>query len=455
MFGRSVVARLGRTLAAQLYGQATTILVQLALVPLLLHAWGTTTYGVWLLLSAIPFYLTFSDFGFTFIAKNEMVMAVAAGDRAAALRTFHSIFVLLNMAAPAVFALALGLILSLDVSRLLSLGDFPVGDARIVLALLTANVLLYQYGLLLGAGIRSENRPASESIWAASTRLGEGASIVIAAGLGGGLVLAAAAMVVNRLLFTVAAYLWLRRASPWITLGSTHARRDEIRRLFHPALAYMFMPVAQALLIQGPVLVIGAIMGPVAVVTFATSRTLARLGTAATNMFNNTFVTEYSAMAGRGDSAGFRRLFRFQTLVSLGVIGLYAVAIMLLNRPLMQVFTHGKVPIVEPFFLIVVLGVAAEMLWSALFTPISAVNRHRAVTHYFLLLSGIGVTLCYPLAARAGLAGAAGAVLGVQAVMVLLCLFVGKPSMPVVARQPRAVEEEDVLRTEAEAYRAG
>ena len=97
---RATTVRLGRTVSAQAYGQLVTIAVQLALVPLLLHAWGTRVYGSWLLLSAIPFYLTFSDFGFTFIAKNELVMAVAAGRREAALRTFQSIFALLCIAMP-------------------------------------------------------------------------------------------------------------------------------------------------------------------------------------------------------------------------------------------------------------------------------------------------------------------------------------------------------------------
>jgi O-antigen/teichoic acid export membrane protein len=141
----SVRKRFARSFLAQIYAQASGILIQLALVPVLIHAWGTTLYGTWLLLTAVPFYLTFSDFGFTFIAKNEMVMAVAAGDRAAAVRTFQSVFVMLSCAIPVVFLAMAGPPFLLDLSRLLSLHGYPNDQARKVFAVLVLNVALYQY----------------------------------------------------------------------------------------------------------------------------------------------------------------------------------------------------------------------------------------------------------------------------------------------------------------------
>ena len=94
----------------------------------------------------------------------------------------------------------------------------------------------------------------------------------------------------------------------------------------------MAMPVAQALLIQGPVLIVGGALGAVAVVVFSTSRTVARLGTAAIDMINNSVVSEYSALAGTGSDAGFARLFRMQiaatALVTLG----YAIVVLIERR---------------------------------------------------------------------------------------------------------------------------
>ena len=52
-------------------------------------------------------YLTLSDFGFTFIAKNEMTMKAASGDLQGALVTYQSVFMLLNVIVAAVTLLAM------------------------------------------------------------------------------------------------------------------------------------------------------------------------------------------------------------------------------------------------------------------------------------------------------------------------------------------------------------
>lgn len=417
-----------RSFAAQIYAQASGILIQLALVPVLIHAWGTTLYGTWLLLSAVPFYLTFSDFGFTFIAKNEMVMAFANGDKPGAVRTFQSVFVMLSVAIPVVFLAMAGPPFLLDLSSILSLHGYPNSQARLVFAVLVANVALYQYFPLLCGGIRAENRPATEATVAATGRLCEGLLIAAVALAGGSLLGAALAILCNRIVFLLITYGLMRRLSPWVVLGWSEARLAEIKRLFHPALAYMFMPLAQAVMIQGPVLVIGNLLDPASVVIFSTSRTLARLGTAGTNMLTNSFVTEYAARAGKGDVTGFARLFRGHLMLSVGAIAAYVVAILLLDDRLMQLFTHGKVQIIEPFFGVVVAGVASEMLWVTLFTPISAVNRHRTVTYAYFVLCFVGIVVCYPLTRHFGIDGAAMFVLGVNGLMVPLNLVFGRPS---------------------------
>ncbi len=235
---RGTALRLGRTLSAHAYGQVVTIAVQVALVPLLLHAWGTQVYGGWLLLSAIPFYLTFSDLGLTFVAKNAMVMAVAAGRRDEAVRIFHSVFAVLGVVVLLLLAVSAILIVTLNLPVL------SHASARAALLLLVLNVLMYQFFLLVCAGIRSENRPASEAAWAATARLGEGVSIALAALAGGGIVAAAAAMVAARLLFLIASYRWLHARSAWLRLGWSQASRATLAGLWHPALFNLALYIA-------------------------------------------------------------------------------------------------------------------------------------------------------------------------------------------------------------------
>src|ERR1700720_275311 len=92
----SVAQRLMRGLGATALGPVVTAIIQLGSIPVLLHVWGAPKYGDWLLLSAIPSYLTLSDLGFGNASGSDMPMRVAANDREGALETFQSSWVLVT-----------------------------------------------------------------------------------------------------------------------------------------------------------------------------------------------------------------------------------------------------------------------------------------------------------------------------------------------------------------------
>src|SRR5579863_3348367 len=92
-----VRGRLLRGLGATALGPVATAIIQFASVPCLLHFWGAAKYGDWLILFAIPSYLTLSDLGFGDASGSDMTMRVAAGDRQGAIETFQSSWVLLSL----------------------------------------------------------------------------------------------------------------------------------------------------------------------------------------------------------------------------------------------------------------------------------------------------------------------------------------------------------------------
>ena len=66
------------------------VLIQLVQVPVFLHFWGKLLFGDWLLVSAIPVYLSFSNVGFGSVASNEMTMRMGREDQDGALAVFQS-----------------------------------------------------------------------------------------------------------------------------------------------------------------------------------------------------------------------------------------------------------------------------------------------------------------------------------------------------------------------------
>lgn len=397
--------RVGFNFGAQIYTQFVNISVQILLVPVLLRAWGPERYGVWLLLSAIPTYLTFTDFGFTLTAKNEMTIKAAKGDTEGALVTYQSVLMLLSVTVAIVVMLAVAILSFVSLGAHLGLGDVSEGEAKFVVFLLGLNVLVYQYIMLLSAGARAVGRPAAETALAATARLVGGVLTGAVAILGGGLEAAAIASFATNLTFVAVFFVWVRQIAPWLRIGWAHSTRREVMRLFKPSISFMSQSVGQAVAVSGPVVVLGMLGMPLAVVVFSTSRTLARLGTTATNMIGAALIPEYSRVFGSGEYSLFRHLASLHSSAALGIACIYSIFLYIFGGWILRAWTHGEVRLEEPFFTLLLVSVAFEMLWTTIYIPVCAINRHVFMANTYGLLVLCGVVASYFLAERFGLTG--------------------------------------------------
>jgi O-antigen/teichoic acid export membrane protein len=418
----------GQTFTAQLYNQLVTIGIQLVQVPLLLAVWGADRYGGWLVLYAIPSYLTLSDFGFTIVAKNNMVMCAAAGDRAGMLRVYHSVFCLLLIATAVIGGMAVAAIEAFPIAGLMDLGPIRESSAKFVLLTLAANVIANQFFLLFCAAVRASGRPAAEVMWGATGRLLEGVATVAAAYLNKSVESAALAILVLRSAWVVAIWAWLRLVAGGIQLGLAEASFAEIRKLANPSFSYSLLGLAQAIAIQGPILILGAVATAQDTAMFSTSRTLARIGTSVANVVNYSFSPEYSRLNGTGDSARFTRLERIHLVIGVAGILLYSFSLWWAGAWLMQAWTHHQIAVVYPFFGLLNAAVAAEMFWGCCFTPLAAVNRHVQLSYVFVALTVACAAPAYWWATWAGATGIAISLLILHSVMSILVLMI-KPRM--------------------------
>lgn len=373
-------SRLTKNFSAQIFSQAVTLGVQFGSVPILILAWGIERYGVWVLLTALPAYLNFSDFGFTFIAKNDMSIRVSAGDRAGAMETFQSILGLLAIAG-CVLAVAAAVLLTVaPIGDWFNLGSETLAQARGVLGTQTVSVIAYQFFLLLSAGVRCEGRPATETMFAASARLFEAAAIAIAALCGAGLAGAALAGMSSRLLSLVLLAVWVRRNTPWLKIGFVHATRSRLKEMAGPSLTYMLVPVSNALMIQGPLVVLGAVATPATVALFSVTRTVARLGTSGSNMLSFALQPEYSFAFGRRDHHRYNQLLKIHAALTIAGLLAYGLCVIFLGELGVRLISHGQLNFSTALLWTLGLATAFEMVWTGLFTPLSAINAHKVVS---------------------------------------------------------------------------
>ncbi|MEQ3625736.1 MAG: hypothetical protein ABNH26_03495 [Celeribacter sp.] len=382
---------LRHNMLAQAGGQGGLLLVQLATVPLLIAAWGIDGFGAWAMLTALSGMLALSDLGFTFVAKNDLALRLAQGDRSGALKSYQTILALLLLSLT-ILALGVsgGIALSLQ-GEWLTLGPIRSHEVAWAIGWLALTAGLSQMFLLGCAGLRGLGRPAEEISAAAAVRIAEGTAVVIVALVGHGLAAAAAAACVVRMLACGLLWMRLRRLAPWLRAGVHHASRDRLRQLAPPALSYMLIPLAHAGLLHAPPLILGAMSGPPGVALYAVTRTVARAGTTAATLVNHALMPEYSYAFGAGRQPRIKALFRLhQTLIGFGGLA-YAVVLVSAGPWLIHWFSGGAVT--AQIWLLTAIGgaVLLEMGWSACLAPRAARNRHARIAAFAPLAAATGL----------------------------------------------------------------
>ena len=404
------------------------IFIRLAEVPLLLSFWGTQLYGEWLMLSAIPVYLTISDGGFAGVACREMTMRSGAGDHSGTLKTFQSTWVLLIVVSMATSLLAFGFVQVAPLENWLGFSSMTVFEIEAVFLLLVAHVLVSFQGNLLNGGFWVNGNYPYSMYLIAFTQLIEFIGLAAAVALGGGPIHAAAGYLAGRFLGTGIMWISLRRASPWLVYGLTHTSLSEIYRLAPPAFASLAFPLGNALNIQGMRLVVGITLGPSAVALFVPLRTLSRLIMQPVAIINRLIEPELALAYGSGDNSLIREIFTRSCQLALwGCLG----ACLIVGPSAYWIFptwTSGMVSMHWPTYLVLLSVVLINSIWyTALMVPY-AINSHGRIALFYAFVYGAAaIGLGYVWATGLGIGGVALALLLAEASMAVVVIHVSLP----------------------------
>lgn len=399
-----------------------SVLVQVGSVPLLLHAWGAARYGDWLLLSAIPSYLTLSDLGFGAASGSDMSMRVGANDRRGALQTFQSSWVLVTAVSVAALLLACLSVWWVPWQRWLKLSSVSSPQAAAILLVLAAYVVVAQQNGVTESGYRCDGHFAAGSFWNTILRLAEAAATTTVAVLGGGLLAVAFTCLSVRCLGTIGYALLLRHKTPWIRYGIRHARVETIKQLAAPAFGFMAFPVGYALSLQGVAIVIGVLLGPVAVVAFSTLRTLSRLSVQLIGVIKSGLWPELSRAFGEGDISLARRLHRRACQASIGFSLLGGLLLWISGPFIYQVWIGHRFAFDATCFHVLLLVTVTSSLWdTSAVIPIST-NDHVRIALAFVGTSVFSLGMAWLLVPRLGIVGAATALVSTDLWMTGLVL---------------------------------
>ena len=412
-----MVSRLIRGIGANTLAQVVGLIVQLVLVPVFATRWGLERYGIWLLLSSVPSYISLSDFGFATAAASDMTMRVARGDKRGALVTFQSTWILIVAVSAVLTTLFVAVAAFLPSSFLPGNATIGTSELRATLLILVLFALVCLQGSIFQAAFQCAGLYALGITLSAISTLVEGMSAVCVVMLGGSLSTLAISYLGLRIISLLVQSVVLRRSVPWLSFGVRQASWAEVKSLYRPAVAVMTLPLAQAVFLQGTVVVIGLAASPAAVPAFTAVRTLTRTGVQFATMVNHAIMPEMAGAVAVENVQLQARIIAITLQASALMVFPLACGILVLGRWFVGVWTHGAIDPSVALIAVMTLVMVLQGFWVPLSNLLLAANRHESYSYVFLATSLFFTALAYPTTLWLGPFGAGLALLGMDAVM--------------------------------------
>lgn len=403
-------------MGAGAFGQAVVIVIQIFSLPLFLKQWDTTTYGIWLLLSAMPSYLSMTDIGMVATAGNRMTMAMGHGDKAEANRLFHSAFVfVLGM-------IAVMTAITIPLALFAPLNGVGTWDQRLAVCALIMGVLIAQFSGLADAIFRASGRFAQAMMLGNLLRLIEWGGMMVGLYTHGTFTAVAAGGLFARTACTIVVVWLSSRGDHGLTWSWRLAELREIKALFKPALSFMVFPLSSALSLQGITLLVGHFFGPAVVALFNSYRTISRVAVQVTAILSNAVWGEFSFLFGQGGTPAVRPIYRRSFFF--GLFGSVSLSLVLyfISPYLLKIWSHGAIPFDPEPMLVLLAYAAAAGVWHIPRVLLLSTNQHTGLAQWSLGGTLVAIGGTFALQGPLGIEGVCLAMLISELLMAWICI---------------------------------
>lgn len=393
-----------------LAGGATHIsstLYRLIQVPIFLSALGVEEYGHWLVLTSFPSLLMLANLGFGSVAANDMSMDSAAGNNERARVVFSTSLALMVLISLAGSAIILG------VAPFIPWESF-IGVDKSRHAELTTTINLFAIGVLasfsyevFGGRFRCARKTHIAMVLMGVRPWLELLSIVLVLQYSTRFDHISMAILASSLLYLLLYQLLSWRAMPTMVFSFSAILPEQFRRLFRKGFSFQALGVGNAILAQGNLLVVQAVLGPAAVVLFGTARTLVGSVIQAMGMVNQITLSEFSYLMGKGDLVRAARLHHIGSMISYTMALLGTIFLATAGQSLYSLWTGSVIEIPQHLLLLFLLPVPFTAVYACSCTIHAACNQLEGLAVRYLLGTALSLVACYILSSYFGIEGAA------------------------------------------------
>lgn len=411
--------RIIQGLGANGFGQVVTILIQLASVPIMIHAWGVELYGEWVTLSALPSYLALSNIGLTATAGNSLAMLSDKDDPKHSQEIYQSTWVMVNVLSFGAFTLLTAIILYFNLKSVFDFNLTSNSVFNFTLIALLLNVVMSMQTGIFEIAFRAIKKNPFAIFFSNLIRLFEWIAATIMVLIGGSFISVAIIMSLIRLLGNLLFWIILLKSNSPLKIGIRYASLKHIKQLIRPALATMCFPLGLSMSMQGMILLINHQLGSAAVTLFSVYRTFTRVPVQIGKSITLAVAPEISYLKGKNDLIKAKRLI-VKTLLNCIVLGIVTtLAIQTLGEYVIDIWVTKKIVHNPNLLLVLALAAFAHIVLQPVWVAQMAINKHIRFALFFLLISFLSLILAWFYMGSLGVNGAGYAVLTNECALVI------------------------------------
>ena len=397
------LSRVAKLFAAQNVGQIVTVITQLLLPPVFLHAYGVSLYGQWLALSAAIAYISTFNYGLQTYTNMQMTIHYHR-DEHQQCRNIQSAGLRILLGTFLVLALLLLTIFLLPLDRYLHL-SIPEKTAQWTLYLLGLQVvagMLFGFFkgsyMVVGAAHRGEN---FNNLWQLALTLGTAAFAIRHASFAW---LAAAQLLVTLgVALVMIVDLWY--VAPDIRPTIRYWQKGSFLTVVRPSGYYALLYSSNILAYQLPVILMQRILGPAAVVIFSVTRTIYSMSRRLPYLVTNAIGPEVTITYGQRDWKRLLRIYELSERVVLLLVPPTTFGAMLFTPLLLTLWLH-RANLYAPYVsLLLGITIAIQSIKEHKYQFQFSSNEIKEMSYMTPLTYGVMLLLSIPAMYRFGLVG--------------------------------------------------
>ena len=390
---------------ANVLRQVINIASEILLVPVLLTSWGSGRYGEWQILSAAVAYFALLDMGTHTYASNKLNECYNTGRISDLNRNLHSALTV------AVLAAAIGLLFAIPgaiiapLGKWLSLQQTSQASASLIVIVLAIQAAMALPIAMLGGIYRAVGEYARDIMVNNVYRVVTCVLTGVIAVTGGSLEHVAIAQLLALAATMTFIAVDIHWRHPRIRIGFRKAEWPMVLSFIAPSLLFLLIQLSASAVVQGTVLIVGAVAGAGAVAVFTTLRTLVNGVPQVVNSISGTLWPELTAMHARGDRAALREVHQIAAKVMLWLGIAAAVFLHYASADIVSLWTGTRIPF-DQHLIDALLAMELLTTWTlASATLVAAANRPRTLASAQLTATAAGLALGFWLAQFWGSSG--------------------------------------------------